>query len=53
MGASDETMDGGLWGIIGDGLGGKDTQMQVKRFSSKSYTWHRRVAEHVAAALDT
>ncbi|KIL57128.1 hypothetical protein M378DRAFT_1031360 [Amanita muscaria Koide BX008] len=35
-----------------DGLGAKDAQIQVKKFSSKHYTSHRRVPEHVAAALD-
>jgi hypothetical protein len=36
----------------GDGLGAKDAQIQVKKFSSKHYTSHRRVPEHVAAALN-
>ena len=36
----------------GDGLGAKDAQIQVKKFSSKRYTSHRRIPEHVAAALD-
>jgi hypothetical protein len=37
----------------GDGLGAKDAQIQVKKFSSKRYTSHRRIPERVAAALDT
>ena len=36
----------------GDGLGAKDTQMQVKKFSSRCYMSHRRVSMCVAAALD-
>ena len=36
----------------GDGLGAKDAQFQVKKFSSKRYTSHRGVPERVAAALD-
>ncbi|KAF8228642.1 hypothetical protein L208DRAFT_1290586 [Tricholoma matsutake] len=36
----------------GDGLGAKDAQIQVKKFSSKRYTSHRRIPERVAAALD-
>ncbi|KAF8237753.1 hypothetical protein L208DRAFT_1388659 [Tricholoma matsutake] len=36
----------------GDGLGAKDAQIQVKKFSSKCYMSHRRIPEHVAAALD-
>ena len=44
MGASDETMDGGLEA--------KEAQIQVKKFSSKHYTSHRRVPERVTAALD-
>jgi hypothetical protein len=36
----------------GDGLGAKEAQMQVKKFSSKHYTSHRRVPKRVAAALD-
>ncbi|KAF8236655.1 hypothetical protein L208DRAFT_1525019 [Tricholoma matsutake] len=36
----------------GDGLGVKDAQIQVKKFSSKCYTSHRRIPECVAAALD-
>jgi len=37
----------------GDGLGAKDAQIQVKKFSSECYTSHRRVPKHVATALDT
>jgi hypothetical protein len=37
----------------GDSLGAKDAQIQVKKFSSKRYTSHRRVPKRVAAALDT
>ena len=34
------------------GLGAKEAQMQVKKFSSRHYKSHRRVSERVAAALD-
>jgi len=34
------------------GLGAKDAQIQVKKFSSRRYASHRRVPERVAAALD-
>lgn len=34
------------------GLGAKDAQFQVKKFSSRIYTSHRRIPERVAAALD-
>jgi len=34
------------------GLGAKEAQIQVKKFSSKCYTSHGRVPEQVAAALD-
>ncbi|KAF8240257.1 hypothetical protein L208DRAFT_1233617 [Tricholoma matsutake] len=30
-----------------DGLGAKDAQIQVKKFSSKHYMSHKRVPEHV------
>ena len=36
----------------GLGVNLKEAQMQVKRFSSKHYTSHKRVPERVAAALD-
>lgn len=35
-----------------DGLGAKDAQKQVKKFSSTRYTSHRRIPERIAAALD-
>ena len=37
----------------GDGLGAKDAQIQVNKFSSKRYMSRRRIPERVAAALDT
>lgn len=36
-----------------DGLGAKEAQIHVKKFSSKHYTSHRRVPNRVAAAFDT
>jgi hypothetical protein len=38
--------------VYGDGLGAKNAQIQVKKFYSKCYMSHRRIPEHVAAALD-
>jgi hypothetical protein len=35
------------------GLGAKQAQMQVKSFSSRHYTSHRRVPERIAALFDT
>ena len=35
------------------GLGAKEAQIQVKRFSSRCYTFHRRIPESVAAQFDT
>jgi hypothetical protein len=35
------------------GLGAKEAQIQVKKFSSRCYTSHRRIPESVAAQFDT
>jgi hypothetical protein len=36
----------------GDGLGAKEAQIMIKKFSSKCSTSHRMVPEAFAAALD-
>lgn len=35
------------------GLGAKEAQIQVKNFSSRCYTSHRRIPESVATQFDT
>jgi hypothetical protein len=57
LGSEKHREDEGLAGILEamdlfSGLQAKDAQVQVKAFSSKKYTSHRRVPETVAHVFD-